>query len=122
MATRFDLPPEVQAALERGEFMAALKLLRERTGVDLNRARQLIDQRRRPRSPSPAPAPAVIAPPPMSIAPPPRTAPPPIPGVPSRELSPGEVPRVRSKVGAVLAALLVAWLLWRIAWRHVSGT
>ena len=116
MASRPELPHDVQSALERGDFLAAIRLLRERTGVDLSTARQVIDQRRRGAARSPSAAP-----------PRPGTdtgfdaAPPPLPGGGPSDLAPGEVPRTRSKVGAVVVVLLLAWLLWRIAARQFAG-
>ncbi|HSN71257.1 MAG TPA: hypothetical protein VLT59_07100 [Steroidobacteraceae bacterium] len=43
------LPPDVQAALRRGDNIRAIKLLRARSGVDLAQARHIIDEHRKAR-------------------------------------------------------------------------
>lgn len=112
MASRPELPHDVQAALERGDFMAAIRLLRERTGADLATAKKTIDERRRRAPASPRPTPVATGF---------EAMPPPVPGAEPSHLAPGEVPRTRSKVGALVVVLLLAWLLWRIAARQFAG-
>jgi ribosomal protein L7/L12 len=45
-----DVPPDVRAALERGQTIAAIKHYREATGVDLKAAKTFVDEIRRRRT------------------------------------------------------------------------
>ena len=74
------LPPPVVDALQRGEKIQAIRLMREITGVGLKEAKDAVDA-----SPYAAT----------------RSG-----------LSPGEVPRTGRAIWAVIAAMLVAWLVY----------
>jgi hypothetical protein len=70
------------AALQRGEKIDAIRLLRKQRGIDLKAAKRAVD--------------AFAS----------------QPGSPGRGLSPGEVPRTSSTVWLVVAIALVAYLLY----------
>jgi hypothetical protein len=58
------LPDNVLAALQRGNIVEAIKLLRESTGLGLKEAKDLIDQhvRGEPTSPATGPSPGLLPP------------------------------------------------------------
>ena len=74
------LPPLVIEALQRGEKVQAIRLMREISGVGLKEAKDLVD------------------------ASPHATA--------RSGLSPGEVPRTGRTIWMIVAAVLLAWLLY----------
>lgn len=105
------LPANVQAALDRGEFVTAIKLLRESSGVGLAEAKQAIDRLRKradggapaaPRKPRPDAAPG--AEPGTALHHPQHAFGP---------LAPGEVPRSRTRVWFFVVVAAVLYLLWR---------
>lgn len=105
------LPANVQAALDRGEFVTAIKLLRESSGLGLAEAKQAIDRMRK-RADAGAPA----APRKARAEAAPGAEPGTAPHEPQHAfgpLAPGEVPRSRTRVWLVVVVAAALYLLWR---------
>jgi hypothetical protein len=97
------LPPDVREAIDRGDALAAIKLLRKRTGAGLKDAKDVIErslQRER--------------------VPPPSAAPPQRLGRPGPRLSPGEVPRSAGLGRWLLVAAIVAAVVYFV-WVRSPG-
>ena len=95
------LPEAVVAALQRGDKNAAIKLLRERTGLGLKAARERIEASSFP------PAIAAAAPPALPHVDHRIDAPPDVLAPRANGLAPGEVPRSNGAFWVVLALLAV---------------
>lgn len=115
MSSPHPLPPEVQAAIARGDLIAAIKRMRELQGLGLKEAKALVDAakvqaqaaqaagRGGARHPGPPPAALKSVPSPLAV----------LPGYdPDSGLAPGEQPRRSRRWPVILVAIgLLAYVL-----------
>lgn len=102
------LPLQVLDALQRGQVVEAIKLMRQQQGLGLKEAKEMVDAARQ----------HLVATPGATSRPSatPRPAPPETPPQPLNGRAPGEEPQHSHAVDAVLllaAALAVCWYFWR---------
>ena len=99
------LPPDVREAIERGDALAAIKLLRKRTGAGLKEAKDVVERsldRGRASPPSAAPSQHL--------------------GRPGTRLSPGEVPRSAGLGRWLLVAAIVAAVVYFVLLRSPAAS